>query len=207
MLRDVAKAEAIDPASPCASRSRASEVRDLPLLVAGLPVLSKAQFDTRNFEETTLEPLLGSGPYRIGDYKQGTFVTFVRRPDHWAKDLPVNRGRFNFDEIRYEYFRDRTAALESFKAGDYDLREEFTARDWATAYDIAGGEGRPLILTLPDENPSGTQGFFFNTRRAKFADPRVRRMLSTTRSTTSGRTRTCSIRSITARRVSSRTRT
>ena len=176
-MRDVTKAEALDPAT-VRFTFQGDQTRDLPMLVAGLPVLSKAHFATRNFEETSLEPILGSGPYKIGDYKQGTFVSYKRRDDYWAKDLPVNRGRGNFDEIRYEYYRDRTAALESFKAGAYDLREEFTARDWLTAYDIpAVKDGRMLKVTLPDDNPSGTQGFFINQRRAKFADVRVRRAL------------------------------
>ena len=117
-------------------------------------------------------------PIAIGDFKQGAFVSYKRRDDYWGKDLPVNRGRFNFDELRFEYYRDRTAALESFKAGVFDLREEFTARDWATAYDIAAvKEGRLLLLTLPDESPSGAQGFFLNTRRPKLADVRVRKAL------------------------------
>ena len=155
-----------------------TQTRDLPLVVAGLPILSKAYYATREFDQTTLEPPLGSGPYKIGDFKQGTFVSYRRRDDYWAKDLPVNRGRFNFDELRYEYYRDRTAALESFKAGAFDLREEFTARDWATGYDIpAVKEGRMLLLTLPDESPSGAQGFFLNTRRPKLADVRVRKAL------------------------------
>lgn len=153
-------------------------LRDLPLTVAGLPVLSQAFYASTPFEESSLKPPLGSGPYRIGDFKQGSFVSFRRRPDYWAKDLAVMRGRFNFDEIRYEYFRDRTAALESFKAGDYDLREEFTARDWATAYDIPQvRDGRIVKVVLPDESPSGAQGFFINMRREKFQDARVRRAL------------------------------
>ena len=125
-----------------------TQTRDLPLVVAALPILSKAYYATHEFEQTTLDPPLGSGPYRLADFKQGAFVSYKRRDDYWAKDLPVNRGRFNFDELRFEYYRDRTAALESFKAGAFDLREEFTARDWATAYDIpAVKEGR---LLLPD---------------------------------------------------------
>jgi microcin C transport system substrate-binding protein len=90
----------------------------------------------------------------------------------------VNRGRYNFDEVRFEYYRDRTAQLESLKAGAYDLREEFTSRDWATAYDVpAVKQGRLIRLTLPDESPSGAQGFFLNTRKAKLADARVRKAL------------------------------
>lgn len=177
MLRDVASCEAVDPVTVRYTFT-GNEVRTLPTTVAGLPILKKAQFDNRTFDESGLEPLVGSGPYRIGDYKQGTFVTFVRRADHWAKDLPVMRGRFNFDEVRYEYFRERIAALEALKAGLIDLREEFTSKDWATAYDVAAVKEKRLLLeTLPDQNPSGTQGFWINTRKAKFADVRVRRAL------------------------------
>ena len=96
---------------------KGKQTRDLPQIVATLPVLSATYYATRTFDVTTLEPPLGSGPYAIGDFKQGTFVTYKRRPDYWAKDLPVNRGQHNFDEVRYEYFRDRTASLESLKAG------------------------------------------------------------------------------------------
>jgi microcin C transport system substrate-binding protein len=177
-LRDVTRAEALDPLTVRYTFT-GTQLRDLPLVVATLPILSKAYYATREFDQTTLEPPLGSGPYRLGDYKPGAFVSFRRREDYWAKDLPVNRGRFNFDELRFEYYRDRTAALESFKAGAFDLREEFTARDWATAYDIAAvKEGRMLLLTLPDESPSGAQGFFPNMRRAKLADVRVRQALN-----------------------------
>jgi microcin C transport system substrate-binding protein len=176
-LRDITKAEALD-ARTVRFTLTGTQTRDLPLVAAGLPILSKAYYATREFDQTTLEPPLGSGPYRIGDFKQGAFVSYKRRDDYWGKDLPVSRGRFNFDELRFEYYRDRTAALESFKAGAFDLREEFTARDWATGYDIAAvKEGRLLLLTLPDESPSGAQGFFLNTRRPKLADVRVRKAL------------------------------
>jgi microcin C transport system substrate-binding protein len=177
LLKDVTKVEALDPQTVRYSFT-GTETRDLPLMVAGLPILSRAYYAAHEFDQTTLEPPLGSGPYRIGDFKQGAFVSYRRREDYWAKDLPVNRGRFNFDELRYEYYRDRTAELESLKAGAYDLREEFTSRDWATAYDVAAvKEGRLIRLTLPDQNPSGAQGFFLNTRRPKLADVRVRKAL------------------------------
>ena len=177
LLRDVSAAEAPDPTSVRYTFT-GTQIRDLPLTVAGLPILSKAYYASHDFEQTTLDPPLGSGPYKLSDFKQGTFVSYRRRPDYWAKDLPVTRGRFNFDEIRYEYYRDRTAALESFKAGAYDLREEFTSRDWATGYDVAAvRQGRIVLTTLPDENPSGAQGFFLNTRRPKLADVRLRKAL------------------------------
>lgn len=176
-LRDVERAEALD-AHAVRFSFTGELLRDLPLSVATLPILSKAYYATRNFEETTLEPPLGSGPYRIGQFKAGTFVRYDRRDDYWAKDLPVNRGRFNFDQLKYEYYRDRTAELTSLKAGNFDLREEFTSIDWATAYDIAAvRENRLVRETLPDETPSGAQGFFINTRREKFKDIRVREAL------------------------------
>ncbi len=178
-LRDIEKAEAPEPHTVRFTFT-GTLVRDLPLTVAGLSILSKAYYATREFDQTTLDRPVGSGEYEIGDYKQGGggFVSYKRRNDYWAKDLPVNRGRGNFDEIRIEYFRDRTASLEAIKSGTVDLREEFTSRDWATGYDIpAVKEGRLIKLTLPDETPGGAQGFFLNTRRPKLADPRVRKAL------------------------------
>lgn len=153
-------------------------IRDLPTTVATLPVFSKAYYDAHPFDRSTLEPPLGSGPYRIGSFKQGSFVAYERRDDYWAKDLPVNKGRYNFDEVRILYFRDRTTALEALKAGVLDLREEFTARSWATEYNVkAVEEGRLIKAEIPDETIAGAQGFFLNMRREKFADPRVRRAM------------------------------
>lgn len=176
-LRDVVKAEATDAAT-VRYVFKGDLVRDLPLNVAALPVLSRAYYTAHAFDQTSLVPPLGSGPYRIADYKAGTFVLYKRRDDYWARDLAVNRGRFNFDEIKYEYFRDRTAELTSLKAGSFDFREEFTSVDWATAYDIpAVREGRMKKESLPDDTPSGAQGFFINMRRDKFKDVRVRKAL------------------------------
>ncbi|HWB45033.1 MAG TPA: extracellular solute-binding protein [Hyphomicrobiaceae bacterium] len=176
-LRDVSAAEALAP-NVVRFTFQGDNKRDLPLYVAQLPILSERYYETHEFDQTTLEPPLGSGPYKVGDFKAGTFVSYRRRQDYWGKDLPVNRGRFNFDEVRYEYFRDRTASLEAIKSGTYDLREEFTARDWVSAYNIpAVQEGRLIKLTLPDERPSGAQGFFLNLRRPKLQDPRVRKAL------------------------------
>lgn len=176
-LRDVKSAEALDPHT-VRYTFQGELVRDLPITVATLPILSKAYYSTHDFEKTTLEPPLGSGPYKVGPFKAGTYVTFVRRPDYWAKDLPVNRGLYNFDELRYEYYRDRTLELEGLLAGNIDFREEFTSKDWATGYNRQPvKDGRIKLLTLPDERPSGAQGFFINTRREKFKDPRVREAL------------------------------
>jgi microcin C transport system substrate-binding protein len=177
MLQDVVKAEALDPHTVRYS-FKGDLVRDLPLTVAGLPILSKAYYSTHPFEQTTLEPPLGSGPYTVSDVKQGRTITYKRNPSYWGKDLPVNRGRFNFDTIRFEYFRDRTASMEAFKAGAYDFREEFTSKVWATEYDFpAIRAGKVKKEVLPDETPSGTQGFFLNTRRDALKDPRVRKAL------------------------------
>ncbi len=176
LLKDVTKAEAID-AHTVRFTFAVTTNRDLPLAVAQLPIFSKAYYASREFDKTSLEPPLGSGPYKIGDFKPGTgFVSYRRRNDYWAKDLPVTRGRFNFDEVRYVYFRDRTAARLALTAGDLDLREEMTARDWVTQYDVpAVKERRLLKIEMPDHTPSGAQFFFLNTRRAKFQDPRVRK--------------------------------
>jgi microcin C transport system substrate-binding protein len=176
-LQDVVKAEALDPQT--ARYSFDGElVRDLPLTVAVLPIFSKAYYTKRRFDETTLEPPLGSGPYLVDRIAQGRNIVYRRNPDYWAKDLPVNRGRWNFDKIRFEYFRDRTAGMEAFKAGFYDFREEFTSKVWATEYDFpAIRAGMVKKEVLADETPSGTQGFFLNTRRDHLKDPRVRKAL------------------------------
>ncbi|HSM18834.1 MAG TPA: extracellular solute-binding protein, partial [Hyphomicrobiales bacterium] len=176
-LRDVEKVEMLGPHKLRYSFS-GDLVRDLPLTVATLPIFSRSYYQDQPFAETTLEPPLGSGPYVVSEVKQGRTIAYGRNPDYWGKDLPVNRGRWNFDEIRYEYFRDRTAAMEAFKAGAYDFREEFTSRVWATEYNFpAVSDGRVKRETLPDETPSGTQGYFLNTRRPLLADEQVREAL------------------------------
>lgn len=155
--------------------------RGLPLLVAGLPILSKKFYTSNDFTQSSLKIPVGSGPYRIGSYDPGQSVTFERVEDYWAADLPVNAGRHNFDKIRFEYFRDRSAAFEAFKAGIYLFREEFTSKTWATAYTpgnfpaIASGDVQRA--TLPDNRPAGTQGWWFNLRREKFQDIRVRKAI------------------------------
>jgi microcin C transport system substrate-binding protein len=176
-LQDVIKAEALDPHA-VRYTFEGDLVRDLPLTVATLPIFSKAYYASRPFDETTLEAPLGSGPYLVDSLAQGRTIVYRRNPDYWAKDLAVNRGRWNFDKIRFEYFRDRTAGMEAFKAGFYDFREEFTSKVWATEYDFpAIRAGKVKKEILPDDTPSGTQGFFINTRRAQLKDPRVRQAL------------------------------
>ena len=176
-LRHLAAIETPDPHT-ITLRLAGPTPKDLAMFAAQLPVFSRAYYQSRDFAAATLEPPLGSGPYKIGDFSPGRSITYERVPEYWGADLPVNLGRWNFDEIRYEYFRDRTANFEAFKSGAYLFREEFTSKTWATEYDFPAVEdGRVLRLTLPDHRPSGAQGWFINTRREKFADPRVREAL------------------------------
>ena len=152
--------------------------RDLPTRLATLPVLSRAYYGKVDFTKTTFKPPLGSGPYKVAKMEPGRSITYGRNPDYWARDLPVNKGRYNFDRIRIEYYRDRDVAFQAIFAGAYDFREEFTSKSWATQYDKPPVRDRLILReTLPDETPSGVQAFFFNMRRAKFADRRVRRAL------------------------------
>ena len=174
-IKDV---EACDAPAPHTVRYRfkTAGIRDLPLTMAALPIFSKAYYAKNDFAKTSLDAPLGSGPYKIKKFRSGEYVAYERRDDYWAKDLAVNRGRYNFNEVRFDYFRERTAGLEALKSGVIDLREEFTSRDWATSYDFpALKEGRVKQTVLPDETPSGAQGYFFNLRREKFQDIRVRR--------------------------------
>jgi len=176
-LRDMVKAEAVDDAT-LAVTFAPNRARDVPLYVASLPIFSKAYYATRPFEESTLDTPLGSGPYKVGRFEVNRFIEFERVKDWWAADLPVNRGSYNFDTIRYEFYRDRDVAFEGFTAKSYLYREEFTARIWATRYDFpAVKDGRVKRETLPDDTPSGGQGWFINIRRDKFKDSRVREAL------------------------------
>lgn len=153
--------------------------RELPLIAGQLPVLPKHYYEKVAFDKTTLEPPLGSGPYKIKKLDPGRSITYERVPDYWGANLPVNVGRYNFDEIRYEYFRDNNVALEAFKGGVYDFRAENESKLWATAY-----TGRPFDAGLivkeevPEESGTGMQGFVFNTRREMFKDPKVREALA-----------------------------
>ena len=149
--------------------------RKLPLIVGGLSIVSEAYYRVHAFGETTMEPPLGSGPYRVAKVDPGRSVTYGRVADYWGAQLPNNVGRFNFDTIVYDYYRDRTVLVEALKAGEYDLHEEFTSKVWATQYDIAAVEEGWLIKdVLKDNTPSGVQAFFFNTRLPQFQDRRVR---------------------------------
>jgi microcin C transport system substrate-binding protein len=177
-MRDVEAVEAVDDAA-VGGRFAPKRARDVPLYVSGLPVFSRAYYANRPFDETSLEPPLGSGAYRVGRFEPGRFIAFDRVKDWWGKDLPFARGQFNFDTVRYEYYRDRDVAYEGFTAKSYLFREEFTSRIWATRYDFpALRDGKVKREVLSDETPSGAQGWFINTRRDKFKDPRVREALT-----------------------------
>ena len=153
--------------------------RELPLIVGQIDVLPKHWWEGRDFESTTLEPPLGSGPYRIAAVEPGRSITLERVPDYWGRDLAVNRGQNNIDVIRYDYYRDATVAVEAFKAGEFDFRSENNSKEWGTAYDLPDVESGRMIRELIDhEIPTGMQAFWFNTRRAKFADRRVRHALA-----------------------------
>ena len=176
-MRDMVKAEATDDATLVVTFAE-KRARDVPLYVAGLPIFSKAYYATRPFDESTLDIPLGCGPYKVGKFEVNRYVEFERVRDWWGADLPVSRGSYNFDTVRYEFYRDRDVAFEGFTARSYLYREEFTARVWATRYDFpAVKDGRVKHETLPDDTPSGAQGWFINTRREKFGDPRVREAL------------------------------
>ncbi len=149
--------------------------RDLPLLAGGMPLISKAYYSQIEFNKTTVRPALASGPYRITKVDQGRSVTLERVADYWARDLPVNRGRYNFASIRFDFYRDRNVEFEAFKAHEYDYREEFTSKVWATSYKFpAVTKGLVVVETVPDESPANRQNFILNLRRAKFQDRRVR---------------------------------
>jgi len=151
--------------------------RDLIIDTGSLPVFSKDFYEEndRDFEASSLEPLVGSGPYVLGELDVGQTVIYERNPDYWGADLPINRGRNNFDSIRIEYYADYNAAFEGFKGGTYTFRNEASSKIWATGYEFpAMEEGHVVKAELPDGNKANGQTWVFNLRRDKFADPRVR---------------------------------
>jgi microcin C transport system substrate-binding protein len=177
LLRDFKSAEAVDEHTVVV-RFADKRGRDVPLFVAGLPIFSRAYYATQPFDQSTLAVPLGSGPYKVGRFEPGHFVEFARVKDWWGAALPAARGQNNFDTLRFEYYRDRDVGFEGFTAKSYLFREEFTSRTWATRYTFpAFKDGRVKRAVLPDETPSGAQGWFINTRRAKFKDRRLREAL------------------------------
>ncbi len=162
------KAEATDKRTVRFDLSGADD-RELPLIIGLMPVLAKHAINPATFEDTSFEPLLGSGPYIVSAVKPGENVTFKRDTNYWGRKLPINRGLWNFDTIRYDYYRDGNTHFEAFKKGLYDLRVETDPGRWQTAYDFpALREGRVAKEDLPYGLPKGMQGLVFNTRRPVF---------------------------------------
>lgn len=176
--RDVRKVEALDNRRVKFSFGQTNN-RELALIVGQMPVMPKHWWDQRDFSAATLEPPLGSGPYRVKSVQAGRSIVYERVKDYWARDLPINRGRYNFDELQYDYYRDDTVALEALKAGQYDLRVESSAKNWATAYDTPAVRQNQLRReTFANKRPAGMQAFVLNSRRAPFNDVKVRQALN-----------------------------
>lgn len=152
--------------------------RTAHLAILGLPTFSQSFWEGKDFEASTLEPILGSGPYKVGNFEAGRFIEYDRVEDYWAADLPFARGTSNFDTIRINYFRDRDVAFEAFKAGEMNVRRETVSRIWATGYDFPRVESGEVVQSvIENEQPRGAQGAFFNTRRDKFSDRRLRQAI------------------------------
>jgi microcin C transport system substrate-binding protein len=177
LLRDFAGAEVLDDMT-VVCRFAEKRARDVPLFVAGLPIFSRAYYTSKPFDISTLDVPLGCGPYKVARFEPGRYIEYERVKDWWGANLPVTRGMYNFDIVRFEYFRDRDVAFEAFTAKNYLFREEFTSRIWATRYDFpARRDGRVRRDILPDDTPSGAQGWFINTRKPQFQDHRLREAL------------------------------
>ncbi len=175
---DVAEVIAEDPLRVLFKFKHTSN-RELPLILGQLPVLPKHWWAGRDFAKSSLEIPLGSGPYKVAEVKPGRSIRYERVKDYWGKDLPVNKGLYNFDYRVSDYYRDSTVALEALKAGQFDYWQEMTAKNWANAYNVpAVAEGRLIKEELPNGNPTGMQGFVFNIRKPMFQDVRVRKAIS-----------------------------
>ena len=172
--------EVIDPGTVELVYNGRQSPRAILSVADGVPILSRAWYQSRQFEEATLEAPLSSGPWRVGDFKVGTYIEYERVKDYWADDLPFARGLDHFDRLRIDFFRERTAAMEAFKKGLVDWREEHTAKFWANEYDFpAAREGKVKRKLFEDELIPSLQAWAVNTRRKKFADPRTRQALGT----------------------------
>ena len=178
--KQIESAEALGPHRVKFTFKDGVPTRDLPQTVGGLPIFSKAYYETSgaDFEESTLTPAIGSGPYVLESIDVGQQIIYKRNPDYWGKDLPINKGRHNFDTIRIEYFADYNSAFEGFKAGTYTFRSEASSKIWATAYDFPAIEkGWAVKDTPPDGTLASGQSFLFNLRRERFQDIRVRKAI------------------------------
>jgi microcin C transport system substrate-binding protein len=174
VIREMVKAEATDPATVVVTFS-GRQTRSTIFTIVGLPIFSRAYYAAKPFESGSLEAPLGSGQYKVGNMSAGRYIEYVRVPDYWGADLPVNIGTGNFDTIRIDFFMERETAFEAFKKGEITYREEFTALTWAKDYEFpALAAGKVKKSLFPSEKRPSMQGWFFNTRRAKFRDPRTR---------------------------------
>lgn len=174
---DIASVEALDKLR-VKFRFKHNDNPELQLIVAQLPILPRHYWQNREFNRTSLDIPIGSGPYVIDAINSGRSIRYRRNPDYWAAQLPVNRGRYNFNSISYVYYRDFTVSLEAFKAGQFDYREEMKAKTWARDYDFpAVRQGQVKKWLIRNENPQGMQAFAFNLRRPLFQDVRVRQAL------------------------------
>ena len=175
--KGIEKAEKIDDLHVKFSFNEKSNL-ELPLIIGQMKILSK-KFWENKFENVLLESPIGSGPYRVKSFKTGRNIEFERVDNYWGKNLAVNKGKFNFNKLIIEYFRDATVALEAFKSGDYDFRMENQAKRWANAYNFPSiKNGNVIKESIKHEIPSGMQGFFINTRKEKFKDSTVRKALN-----------------------------
>ena len=174
----VAKTEAVDPLTVRFDLSGADD-SELPLILGLMPVLPKHAVDVATFEETSMTPPVGSGPYRVSAVKPGANMTLTRNPDYWGRDLPVNRGLWNFDEIRLDFYREANGHFEAFKRGLYDFRVETEPLRWHDGYDFpAARNGQVIRDTIKTGMPQPSEFLVFNTRRPVFSDIRVRQALT-----------------------------
>ncbi len=154
------------------------DTRAMPLRAAELPVMSKRFWQNRDFEKSLMEPPLGSGPYRVKEFEAGRHIVFERVDDYWGRDLPVNRGRYNFDQVRFDFYRDLEVSFEAFKSEEFDVFIDYTAKNWAKGYDFpAVHQGRVVKAKQPHREAYGYQAYFINSRRNQYQDPRVREAL------------------------------
>jgi len=174
---DVANVETIDDLTVVFNFKHQGN-RELPLILGSLQILPKHYWVDRDFSKTSLEPPLGSGPYKVGKIKAGRNIEYVKAKNWWGANLPVNKGLYNFNKITIDYYRDMAVALEAFKGGQFDVRQEYSAKDWAQGYKSkALDEGRIQMVEIPNHNPTGMQAYVFNLRRPIFQDIRVREAL------------------------------
>ena len=153
--------------------------RELPMIIGLMPILSKKSWDGKNFEDTTIVPMIGTGPYTFGEIKPGEMISYKKNPNYWGNNLAYNKGLWNFDQFRFDYFRDANAAFEAFKKGDADIRSEADPTRWTTGFNFpAVIEGKVIKGTYEAKTPAATTGFAFNTRHKMFVDVKVREALT-----------------------------